>query len=55
VNLIAQATKQNAFILQAIEKDKFAYADEEIILEFNPIDRVMILKQSGQTYNFEKE
>ena len=55
VNLIAQATGQNAFTLQATEKDKFAYVDEGIILEFNPIDKVMVLKQLGQTYKFEKE
>ncbi len=55
INLIAQATEQKALTLQAVEKDKFVYADEGIILEFNPIDKMMVLKQSGQVYNFVKE
>lgn len=55
LNLIAQATSQNALTLQAIEKDKFTYADEGVILEFNPLQNVMVLKQSGLTYNFKKE
>ncbi|WP_426092950.1 serine hydrolase domain-containing protein [Flavobacterium sp. DSR3-2] len=52
LNLIAQATEQNAFTLQATEKDKFVYIEEGIILDFNPIEKTMILKQNGQTFNF---
>jgi hypothetical protein len=55
VNLIAQATGQNALTLQATEKDKFSYVDEGIVLEFNPVDKTMLLKQSEQIYNFAKE
>ena len=55
LNLIAQATGQKAFTLQALEKDKFDYADESIILEFNSANKTMVLKQSGQTFNFTKE
>ena len=55
LNLIAQATGQNALILQAIEKDKFSFANEGIILEFNPTEKTLILRQSGQVYNFTKE
>ncbi len=55
LNLVAQATGQNALTLQATKKDEFGYLDDGIILEFNPIDRTMILKQSGQIYNFIKE
>ena len=55
LNLIAQATAQNALTLQAIEKDKFSYADEGIILDFNPTEKTMILRQSGQVYDFMKE
>ena len=55
LNLIAQATGQNALTLQAIEKDKFDYAEEGIILEFNSTNKTMLLKQSGQTFNFAKE
>ncbi|MBF4469849.1 serine hydrolase domain-containing protein [Flavobacterium sp. HJJ] len=55
VNLIAQATGQQSFALQATEKDKFSYTDEGIILEFNAADSSMLLKQSGQIFNFAKE
>ena len=55
LNLIAQATGQTAFTLQAIKIDEFSYADEGIILEFDPVDKTMLLKQSGQIYNFAKE
>lgn len=55
LNLIAQVTGQNALTLKAIEKDKFSYSDEGIILEFNPMNKTMVLKQSGQIYNFAKE
>ena len=55
LNLIAQATSQNALTLQATEKDKFSYTDQGIILDFNPTERTMILKQSGQAFSFTKE
>jgi hypothetical protein len=55
VNLIAQATGQNALTLQATAKDRFSFADEGIKLEFNPIEKTFVLKQSGQIYNFTKE
>lgn len=55
LNLIAQATGQNALALQATEKDKFGYTDEGIILEFSEAGKTMILKQSGQIFNFTKE
>jgi CubicO group peptidase (beta-lactamase class C family) len=55
LNLMAQATGQNAFTLQATEKDVFGFDDEGIILEFNPTEKLMILKQSGHIYTFTKE
>lgn len=55
LNLIAQATGQHALTLQATNKDEFTYSDEGIILEFNPLDMTLLLKQSGQIYNFVKE
>ena len=55
LNLVAQATGQNTLTLQATKKDEFSYSDEGIILEFNPVDKKMVLKQSGQIYNFTKE
>lgn len=55
VNLVARATGEHAFALQAIDENKFFQADEGILLEFDPIDKTMVLKQSGQTYYFKKE
>ncbi|MCU0392629.1 MAG: beta-lactamase family protein [Thermoflexibacter sp.] len=55
LNLIAQATGQNALTLQAIEKNKFSYSDEGIIIEFNLNEKMFVLKQNGQTYDFTKD
>ncbi|MEO5943479.1 MAG: serine hydrolase domain-containing protein [Ferruginibacter sp.] len=55
LNLLAQATGQNAITLQAIKKDTFSHSDEGIFIEFNTTEKAMILKQNGQTYNFTKE
>ena len=55
LNLIAQATGQNTLTLQASEKDKFGYAEEGIVLEFNSTNKTMLLKQSGQIFNFTRE
>ena len=55
LNLLAKATGQNVLILQATARDKFINTNEGIILEFNPTDMTMILKQSGQIYIFRKE
>lgn len=53
--LIAQATGQPAFPLDAIEKDKFRYDPAGIVIEFNPEEKTMILKQGGGQYIFKKE
>jgi len=53
--LIAQATGQSAFGLEATEKDKFKFDQAGVVLEFNPTDNKMILKQGGGTYNYSKE
>jgi len=53
--LIAQATGQSAFGLEAIEKDKFKFDQAGVIMEFNPTDKKMTLKQGGGTYNYTKE
>lgn len=55
LNLIAQATGQNALTLKATEKDKFSYTDEDIIIEFNLYEKLFVLKQNGQNYDFTKE
>ena len=53
--LIAQATGQPSFALEATEKDKFKFDPAKVVLEFNPTDKSMILKQGGGTFNFSKE
>jgi CubicO group peptidase (beta-lactamase class C family) len=53
--LIAQATGQSPFALEATDKDKFKFDQAGIVLEFNPTDKSMILKQGGGIFNFTKE
>ncbi len=53
--LMAQATGQSAFPLEATEKGKFKFDAAGIQLEFNPLKKEMILKQGGGVYNFSKE
>lgn len=53
--LIAQATGQSEFPLEAKEKDKFNFDQAGIVLEFNLTDKTMILKQGGQQITFTKE
>ena len=53
--LIGQATEQPSFPLEATEKDKFEFNPAGIVLEFNPTDKTMILKQAGGIFNFTKE
>ncbi|MBN1924446.1 MAG: beta-lactamase family protein [Prolixibacteraceae bacterium] len=53
--LIAQATGQSSFPLEATEKDKFKYDQAGIVLEFNPAEKTMILKQGGGIFLFKKE
>ena len=53
--LMAQATGQPAFPLEATEKDKFKFDQAGIVLEFNPTEKQMILKQGGGVFKFKKE
>jgi hypothetical protein len=53
--LIAQATGQSSFALEATEKDKFKFEQTKAFFEFNPEDKSMILKQGGRIINFSKE
>ncbi len=53
--LMAQATGQSAFPLEATAKDRFKFEPGKIVLEFNPADGSMILKQAGRTVNFSRE
>jgi len=53
--LFGQGTGQPSFPLEATAKDKFEFKQAGIVLEFNPSDKTMILKQSGGVFNFERE
>jgi CubicO group peptidase (beta-lactamase class C family) len=53
--LIAQATGQAAFPLEATAKDKFKFEQAGIEMEFNPDENTMLLKQGGAQFNFKKE
>ncbi len=53
--LIAQATGQSSFPLEATEKDKFKFDQAGVVLEFNPAEKSMVLKQGGGQFTFTKE
>jgi len=53
--LIAQATGQSSFPLEATEKDKFRFEAAGINMEFNPDKNEFTLKQGGQNIVFSKE
>ncbi|MEO6833826.1 MAG: serine hydrolase domain-containing protein [Chitinophagaceae bacterium] len=53
--LMAQATSQSAFGLEATEKDKFKFEAAGIKMEFNPAEKTMILRQGGSSFTFTKE
>ncbi len=54
-NLIAQASGQQSFPLQYIEKDKFKFDEAGIEMYFNTDKNELTLKQSGETDIFIKE
>ncbi|MBN2665280.1 MAG: beta-lactamase family protein, partial [Bacteroidales bacterium] len=53
--LIAQGSGQPAFPLEATEKDKFKFDQAGVVMEFNPANHTMILKQGGGQFEFKKE
>jgi CubicO group peptidase (beta-lactamase class C family) len=53
--LIAQATGQSAFPLEATDKDKFKFDQAGVKLEFKPADKTMLLFQGGSQIIFTKE
>jgi len=53
--LKAQATGQSAFPLEPTDKHKFKFDLAGIVMEFNPDDNTMILKQGGGQFVFTKE
>jgi len=54
-NLVAQATGQSAFPLEATEKDKFKFEQAGVVMEFKPAEKTMVLKQGGGEFNFRME
>lgn len=53
--LKAQATGQASFPLEARDKNIFNYDAAGIVIEFDPENNAMILKQGGGTFNFVME
>lgn len=53
--LIAQATGQSSFPLEATEKDKFKFDPAGVVLEFNTDKGEMTLKQGGGVFIFTKD
>ena len=53
--LIAQATGQSAFSLDSTEKDIFNFEQAGIVLEFDPKNNQMTLKQGGGSFKLTKE
>ena len=53
--LVAQATGQGAFGVEATEKDKFKNDQAAAKLEFNTIAKTMVVKQDGEAFKFTKE
>jgi len=54
-SLIAQATGQASFPLEAFEKDKFRFEKANIILEFSPAENKVLLLQNGMRFELTKE
>ncbi len=53
--LMAQATGQAAFPLEATEKDIFKFDRAGVVLEFDPSGNTMVLKQGGGVFTFSRE
>ncbi len=53
--LLAQATGQPSFPLEATEKDTFRFDPAGVVIEFNPADGSFVLKQNGGEFIFTKE
>lgn len=53
--LMAQATGQSSFPLEAVKKDVFQFEVAGIVIEFNSKENNLILKQGGGNFTFSKE
>lgn len=54
-SLFAQATGQEAFMLEPTEKGKFKFDPAGVIIEIDPAKNELYLKQGGQNYLFTKD
>ena len=54
-HLLAQATGQSSFPLEATAKDKFEFDQAGVVIEFNIEKNEMNLKQGGGSYLFTKD
>lgn len=54
-HLLAQATGQPSFPLEATGKDKFSFDQAGVVIEFNPAESSFVLKQNGGEFTFTKE
>ncbi|HEY0091641.1 MAG TPA: serine hydrolase domain-containing protein, partial [Flavobacterium sp.] len=55
LTLVAQATGQSSFPMEATDKNIFEYKAAGVVLEFKPEANQMMLKQAGRTFTFTKE
>lgn len=53
--LIAQATGQPSFPLDATDKDKFKFDAAGVVMEFDPANNSFVLLQGGGSFKFTKE
>ena len=54
-SLMAQGTNQTAYVYESISKDIFKFSAANIVLEFQPVEKKLTLKQAGQSIPFTKE
>jgi hypothetical protein len=54
-SLEGQGTRLLAFPLKPASEDIFKFAQGGIVMEFNPVDNTLILKQGGGVFYFKKE
>ncbi len=53
--LMAQATGQPSFALEAVKKDVFKFDPAGLVMEFTPASKQFTLRQGGGVYTFTKE
>jgi D-alanyl-D-alanine carboxypeptidase len=53
--LVAQATGQSSFPLEATEKDKFRFDQAGVIMEFTTAKNELLMKQRGRSFLFKKD